>query len=42
MLSKYLSVTDNAIDAVILYVSASSERQGCEKESGQMKKGTKC
>jgi hypothetical protein len=35
-----LSVADNAGDAVLLYVSAASERQECRNKSGP-KKGTK-
>jgi hypothetical protein len=33
-----LDVADNAGDAVLLHVSASSERQECEHETGRMRK----
>jgi hypothetical protein len=39
-LTKYLSVADNARDAVLLHVSASSERQERGNETGLMKKKT--
>jgi hypothetical protein len=39
-LKQYLSVADNAGDAVLLHVSASSERQEFGNKSG-LKKGTK-
>jgi hypothetical protein len=35
-----LCVADNAGDAVLLHVSASSERQECGNETGAMKKET--
>ena len=37
-LTQYLSVADNARDAVLLHVSASSERQECGNNLGLMKK----
>ena len=39
-LTQYLSVTDNAGDAVLLHVSASSERQERNNEAGAMKNKT--
>ena len=39
-LTQYLCVADNAGDAVLLYVSASSERQEWRNETGAMKKTT--
>jgi hypothetical protein len=36
-----LSVADNEGDAVLLHVSASNERQECEKKPGLKKKRTK-
>jgi hypothetical protein len=41
-LKQYLSVADNARDAVILHVSASSERQERRNERGAMMKKTEC
>ena len=35
-LTQYLSVADNARDAVLLHVSASNERQECRNEMGAM------
>jgi hypothetical protein len=40
-LTKYLSVADNARDAVLLHVSASNERQECRNKSGAMTKRAK-
>jgi hypothetical protein len=37
-LTQYLSVADNARDAVLLHVSASSERQEFGNEAGAMNK----
>ena len=39
-LTQYLCVPDNARDAVLLHVSASSERQEQRNKSGAMKKTT--
>jgi hypothetical protein len=39
-LTQYLSVSDNATDAVLLHVSASSERQERRNEIGSMTKTT--
>jgi hypothetical protein len=39
-LTIYLAVSDNARDAVLLHVSASSERQERGNETGAMKKTT--
>jgi hypothetical protein len=39
-LAQYLSVADNARDAVLLHVSASSERQELGNETGAMTKTT--
>jgi hypothetical protein len=39
-LTQYLSVADNARDAVLLHVSASSERQQQRNETGAMTKIT--
>jgi hypothetical protein len=41
-LTQYLSVADNARDAVLLHVSASSEKQECENETGELTKTTEC
>jgi hypothetical protein len=38
LLKKYFSVTDNARDAVLVYVSASSERQKYGNGTGEMRK----
>ena len=40
-LTQYLFVADNARDAVLLHVSASSERQKRRNERGAMTKTTK-
>ena len=42
LLTQYLSVADNARDAVFLNVSASSERQERRNETGAMTKTTEC
>jgi len=39
-LTQYLSVADNARDAVFVHVSASSERQECGNETGAITKTT--
>jgi len=39
-LTQYLSVADNAGDAVLLHVSASSERQEQNNQSGAVKNKT--
>ena len=39
-ITQYLSVADNARDAVFLHVSASSERQECGNATGAMTKTT--
>jgi hypothetical protein len=39
-LTQYLSVADNARDAVLLHVSAASERQEQINKTGVMKKTT--
>jgi hypothetical protein len=41
-LKQYLYVADNARDAVLIHVSASSERQERRNETGAMTKTTKC
>jgi hypothetical protein len=40
-ITQYLSVADNAGDAVLLHVSTSSERQECRNKTGTVKKKKK-